>query len=355
MRYKKLGNTDIDISIISLGSMTFGEQNSSAEAFEQMDYASEKGINYFDTAEMYPVYPKKETCGKSEEIIGEWVKTKKNRNKIIIGTKAVSNHPAGIGASKLSWIRGGGETLRFDKENINKAVEGSLKRLKTDYIDLYQLHWPERKVGMFGQLDFEYDLKDYWTPMEEVLENLESLIKAGKVRHVGLSNETPWGVLSFLKISEQKKLPRMMSVQNCYNLLNRVFDIANSEVSIREQCGLLAYSPLAGGRLSGKYMNGIRPKNSRYTMWPGRFSRHLTSRGETAVTKYVKLAKKYNINPCTFANAFVISRPFISSSIVGATSIKNLEDNLMSIDVTLSGEILKEIEEIHLSDPNPCV
>ena len=355
MRYKKLGNTNIDISIIGLGSMTYGEQNSSLEAFEQMNYAFEKGVNYYDTAEMYPVYPKKETCGKSEEIIGDWIKAKKNRSKIIIGTKAASNHPAGIGASKLSWIRSGGETLRFDKENINKAVEGSLKRLKTDYIDLYQLHWPERKVGMFGQLDFEYDSKDYWTPMEEVLENLESLIKVGKVRHVGLSNETPWGVLSFLKISEQKKLPRMMSVQNCYNLLNRVFDIANSEVSIREQCGLLAYSPLAGGRLSGKYMDGIRPKNSRYTMWPGRFSRHLTDRGETAVTKYVKIAKKYNINPCTFANAFVISRPFITSSIVGATSIKNLEDNIKSIDIKLSSEMLKEIEEIHLQDPNPCV
>jgi len=355
MRYRKLGNTDIDLSIIGLGSMTFGEQNSSSEAFEQMDYAAEKGINYFDTAEMYPVYPKKETYGKSEEIIGDWLKIKKNRNKIIIGTKAASNHPEGIGATKLAWIRNGGESLRFDKENLNKAVEESLRRLKTDYIDLYQLHWPERKVGMFGQLDFEYDVKDYWTPMEEVLENLETLIKSGKVRYVGLSNETPWGMLSYLKISEKKKLPRMMSVQNCYNLLNRVFDIANSEVSIREQCGLLAYSPLAGGRLSGKYLNGIRPKNCRYTMWPGRFSRHLTERGEIAVTKYVNLAKKYNIKPSTFANAFIINRPFITSSIVGATSINNLEENIRSIDVNLTDEMLKGIEEIHLSDPNPCV
>jgi aryl-alcohol dehydrogenase-like predicted oxidoreductase len=205
MRFKKLGNSDINISIIGLGTMTFGEQNSPSEAFELMDYADEQGINYFDTAEMYPVYPKKETCGKTEEIIGDWIKIKKNRDKIIIGTKVASNHPTGIGASKLAWIRGGGEKLRFDKENINKAVDGSLKRLKTDYLDLYQLHWPERKVGMFGQLDFEYDPKDYWTPMEEVLENLESLIKSGKVRYVGLSNETPWGILNFLKISEKKK------------------------------------------------------------------------------------------------------------------------------------------------------
>ena len=355
MRFKKLGNSDIDISIIGLGTMTFGEQNSPSEAFEIMDYAVEQGINFFDTAEMYPVYPKKETCGKTEEIIGDWIKIKKNRDKIIIGTKVASNHPTGIGASKLAWIRGGGEKLRFDKENIDKAVDGSLKRLKTDYLDVYQLHWPERKVGMFGQLDFEYDPKDYWTPMEKVLENLESLIKSGKVRYVGLSNETPWGILNFLKIAEKKNLPRMMSVQNCYNLLNRVFDIANSEVSIREQCGLLAYSPLAGGRLSGKYIDGNRPQNCRYTMWPGRFSRHLTSRGETAVKKYVKLAKKYNINPCTLANAFVINRPFVTSSIIGATSIKNLKDNIRSLEINLNKEILKEIEDIHSSDPNPCV
>jgi aryl-alcohol dehydrogenase-like predicted oxidoreductase len=355
MRFKKLGNSDINISIIGLGTMTFGEQNSPSEAFELMDYAAEQGINYFDTAEMYPVYPKKETCGMTEEIIGDWIKIKKNRDKIIIGTKVASNHPTGIGASKLAWIRGGGVKLRFDKENINKAVDGSLKRLKTDYLDIYQLHWPERKVGMFGQLDFEYDPKDYWTPMEEVLENLESLIKSGKVRYVGLSNETPWGILNFLKISEKKNLPRVMSVQNCYNLLNRVFDIANSEVSIREQCGLLAYSPLAGGRLSGKYSNGEMLKNSRYTLWPQRFSRHHTARGEVAISKYVKIAKKYNIIPSTFANAFVNSRPFVTSNIIGATSIKHLEENINSINISLTKEMLSDIEDIHLSDPNPCV
>jgi aryl-alcohol dehydrogenase-like predicted oxidoreductase len=355
MRFKKLGSSEIDLSVISLGTMTFGEQNSPTEAFKLMDFAAENGINYFDTAEIYPVYPKKETCGLSEKIIGDWLKIKKNRNKIIIGSKVASNHPAGIGATKLSWIRDGGEHLRFDKKNMNSAIDGSLKRLKTDYIDIYQLHWPERKVGMFGQLDFEYDPKDYWTPMEVVLENLESLIKSGKVRYVGLSNETPWGILNFLKISEKKNLPRIMSIQNCYNLLNRVYDIANSEVSIRENCGLLAYSPLAGGRLSGKYIAGNRPKNCRYTMWPGRFSRHLTERGEFAVTKYVDLAKKYNIQPCTLANAFVINRPFVTSSIVGATSIKNLKETISAIDINLSNEMLAEIEKIHLSDPNPCV
>ncbi len=355
MQYNKLGTTNLDVSVIGLGSMTFGEQNSESEAFEQMNYANERGVNYIDTAEIYPIYPRQKTCGKTEEIIGKWLITKKNRDKIILGTKIASNHPAGIGATKLTWIRKGGENLRFDKENIVKAVEGSLKRLQTDYIDLYQLHWPERSVGMFGQLDFKYNPSDTWTPIEEVLENLRDLVKSGKIRYVGLSNETPWGILNYLKIADKKKLPRMMTVQNCYSLVNRVFDIANSEVSVREKCGLLAYSPLAGGRLSGKYMNGQRPKNCRYTLWPGRFSRHLTKRGELAITKYVNLAKKYNIAPSTFANAFVISRPFVTSSIIGATSIKNLEENINCIDIKLTDEMLKEIEGIHLSDPNPCI
>jgi aryl-alcohol dehydrogenase-like predicted oxidoreductase len=355
MQYRKVGNTNLNVSAICLGTMTFGEQNSQTEAFEQMDYACERGVNFFDTAEVYPIYPKKETCGKTEEIIGHWLKTKKNREKIILGSKIASNHPTGQGATKLSWIRKGGQNLRFDKENMNKAVEGSLRRLQTDYIDLYQLHWPERSVGMFGQLDFEYDPSDTWTPIEEVLENLNNLVKSGKIRYVGLSNETPWGILNFLKIADKKKLPRMMTVQNCYSLVNRVFDIANSEVSIREQCGLLAYSPLAGGRLSGKYINEQRPKNCRYTLWPGRFSRHLTKRGELAIAKYVNLAKKYNIAPSTFANAFVINRPFVTSSIIGATSKKHLEENINCINIKLTEEMLKEIEDIHLSDPNPCI
>ena len=356
MKYKKLGVTDLEVSAICLGTMTFGEQNSQSEGFEQMNYAVERGINFFDTAEMYPAYPKKETYGKSEEIIGNWLKTKKNRNKIILASKIASGHPKGIGATELAWIRKGGKNLCFDKDNINKAVDDSLKRLQTDYIDLYQLHWPERNVAVFGQLDFKYDPSDTeWTPIEEVLENLDQLVKSGKIRYVGLSNETPWGVINFLQVAREKKLPRMMSVQNGYNLVNRVFDIANSEVSIREKCGLLAYSPLAGGRLSGKYMAGKKPKNSRYTLWPTRFSRHHTARGESAITKYVDLAKKYNIKPSTFANAFVNDRPFVTSNIVGATSIRQLEEDINSIDITLTEEMLKDIEDIHLSDPNPCV
>mgnify|MGYP001170442205 FL=1 len=350
MKYRKLGTTDIDVSVICLGTMTFGEQNSQQEGFDQMDYALERGINFFDTAELYAVMPRKETYGKTEEIIGNWFQQKKNRSKVILASKIASKTE-----NDLTWIRDGAEKLGFDKKNMNAAIDASLQRLQTDYIDLYQLHWPERKVPKFGKLDFEYDPYDNeWTQIEEVLDNLNNLIKSGKIRYIGLSNETPWGVMKFLQVAKEKNLPRMMSIQNVYSLVNRVFDIANSEVSIRENCGLLAYSPLAGGRLSGKYINQ-QPKNARYTLWPSRFDRHHTKRGEMAIAKYVSLAKKYNITPSTFANAYVNDRPFVTSNIIGATTIEQLRENIDSIDITLSNEILHEIEDIHLSDPNPCV
>ena len=350
MKYRKLGTTDLDVSVICLGTMTWGEQNSQKEAFDQMNYSIERGVNFFDTAELYAVMPRKETYGKTEEIIGNWFLEKKNRDKVILASKIASK------SDGLEWIRKGSKHLGFDKKNLNEAIDSSLKRLKTDYIDLYQLHWPERKVPLFGTLDFEYDPNDNdWNQIEEVLENLQSLVKAGKVRYVGVSNETPWGMMKFLEIAEEKNLPRMMSIQNVYSLVNRVFDIANSEVSIREKCGLLAYSPLAGGRLSGKYLNNQNPENARYTLWPRRFSRHHTKRGEVAIEKYVNLAKKYNINPSTFANAFVNDRPFVTSNIIGATSMEQLKENIDSIDTSLSDEILDEIQDIHLSYPNPCV
>ena len=350
MKYRKLGTTDIDVSVICLGTMTFGEQNSQQDGYDQMDYALERGINFFDTAELYAVMPRKETYGKTEEIIGSWFQQKKNRSKVILASKIASKTE-----NDLTWIRDGAEKLGFDKKNMNAAIDASLQRLQTDYIDLYQLHWPERKVPKFGKLDFEYDPYDNeWTQIEEVLDNLNNLIKSGKIRYVGLSNETPWGVMKFLHVAKEKNLPRMMSIQNVYSLVNRVFDIANSEVSIRENCGLLAYSPLAGGRLSGKYINQ-QPTNARYTLWPSRFDRHHTVRGEMAIAKYVDLAKKYNIAPSTFANAYVNDRPFVTSNIIGATTIEQLRENIDSIDITLSNEILHEIEDIHLSDPNPCV
>ena len=347
MKYRKLGNIDLDVSVICLGTMTFGEQNSQKDGFEQMDYAVERGVNFFDTAELYAVMPRKETYGKTEEIIGNWFKEKKNREKIILASK--------ISGNGISWIREGNDNLKFDKKNIDLAIDSSLKRLKTDYIDLYQLHWPERKVPKFGKLDFEYDPYDNeWTQIQEVLETLDRHIKSGKIRYIGLSNETPWGVMKFLQVAQENNLPRMMSIQNVYNLVNRVFDIANSEVAIRENCGLLAYSPLAGGRLSGKYISDS-PKNARYTLWPSNFDRHHTQRGEVAISKYVELAKNNNIAPSTFANAYVNNRPFVTSNIIGATSMAQLKENIDSIDITLSKDILSEIEDIHLSDPNPCV
>ena len=349
MRYRKLGNTDIDVSVICLGTMTFGEQNSQMEGFMQMDYAIDRGVNFFDTAELYAVMPRKETYGRTEEIIGNWFRERKNRDKVILATKVASK------SDGLNWIRQGSKNLGFDRKNMNLAVDSSLKRLKTDYIDLYQLHWPERSVPKFGELDFKYDPNDQWTNIEEVLENLNSLVKAGKIRHVGLSNETPWGMMKFLEYSKDKNLPRMVSIQNVYSLVNRVFDIANSEVSIRENCGLLAYSPLAGGRLSGKYIGNKKPKKARYTIWPRRFSRHHTTRGEIAIESYFNLANKYGIAPSTFANSFVNDRPFVTSNIIGATTMDQLKENIDSIEIKLSKEILDQIEDIHLSDPNPCV
>ena len=345
MKYTFLPSTNIKVSKICLGTMTFGNQNSEKEGFDQMDLATDMGVNFIDTAELYPVPATAELYADTEKIIGKWMSKKNNRDQIVLATKI-----AGPG-DYTKHIRKNG----FSKNALISAVDGSLKRLKTDYIDLYQLHWPERKVPKFGKLDFEYDPYDNeWTSIIEVLENLDRHIKSGKIRYVGLSNETPWGVMKFLQAAKENNLPRMMSIQNVYNLVNRVFDVANSEVSVREQCGLLAYSPLAGGRLSGKYINE-NPQNSRFNLWPRNFDRHHTKRGEIAIYKYVELAKKYNISPSTFANAYVNNRSFVTSNIIGATSINQLKENIDSIDITLSKDILNEIENIHLSDPNPCV
>ena len=349
MKYRKLGTTDLEVSVICLGTMTWGEQNNQEDGFKQMDYAVERGINFFDTAEVYSIPTRAETYGKTEEIIGNWFAQNNKRKDVILATKICAKSEGN------SWIRDGGPNLIFDKKNINEAVDGSLKRLKTDYIDLYQLHAPERKVPKFGKLDFEYDPEDSWVELEEVLSCLQDLIKQGKVRNIGVSNETPWGVMKYMKLSEEKNLPRMMSIQNVYSLVNRIFDIHNSEVSIRENCGLLAYSPLAGGRLSGKYIGGKNPPNTRFTLWANRFDRHNTMRGENAIEKYVNLSKKHGIAPSTFANAFVNDRPFVTSNIIGATTMEQLKENIDSIDFTLSNDILKEIEDIHLYDPNPCV
>ena len=344
MNYKKLGNTNLDVSTICLGTMTWGEQNTQAEGFEQMNYALEKGINFFDTAELYAIPPKKETYGKTEEIIGNWFNERNNREEIILATK--------ISGPGLSWIRGGGN--QFDKKNLNEAVNGSLKRLQTDYIDLYQLHWPERKSNYFGKLGYEHKDDNDWNGFEEILDCLNEIIKSGKIKYVGLSNETAWGLSKFIEISKSKNLPRMMSVQNPYNLLNRTYEIGLAETSIRENSGLLAYSPLASGVLSGKYRNGNLPDGSRMKLFGDRFPRYKTVNATGAVEEYYKISKKYNLDLSQMSLKFCEIQPFTTSIIIGATTMEQLKTDVESVNVKLSNEIIKEINEVQKIYPNPC-
>jgi len=345
MNYKKLGTTDLDVSTICLGTMTWGEQNSQEEGFEQMDYALEKGINFFDTAELYAVPPKKETYGKTEEIIGNWFNTKKNREKIILATKIAGNG--------LSWIRNGG--FQYDEKNITEAIEKSLARLKTDYIDLYQLHWPERKSNYFGKLAYQHqEQEEEWNDFEKILIILNKFIKQGKIRHIGLSNETAWGLSKFLEISKIKNLPRIASIQNPYNLLNRTHEVGLAEISVREKSGLLAYSPLASGYLSGKYRNGQMPKNSRMDLFFEFWPRYRTPNAEKVIDEYFKISKKYNLNLAQMSLKFCEIQPFMTSVIIGATTMEQLKINIESVNVNLSEEIIKEINEVQKIYPNPC-
>jgi len=343
MKFKKLGNTDLEVSLICLGTMTWGTQNSEKDAFEQMDYSISKGINFFDTAELYSVPPTADSFGKTEEIIGNWFKERKNREKIILASKV-----AGPGCD---WIRGGGNS--FDKKKMEEAIDGSLKRLKTDYIDLYQLHWPERSTNFFGRRDYLYNNKEgHWNSFEDILEALKKFIKSGKIRHIGVSNETPYGLSRYLEISKNKNAPRMMSVQNPYNLVNRTYEIGMSEISIREKCGLLVYYPLAAGALSGKYKNGNMPKDSRMALFKG-WERHLNPLAMKAYDEYFKVAKDFNLTMVQLAQAFVNSRPFVTSNIIGATTMDQLKENVESIDIEFTNEMMERVNEIHNSNPNP--
>ena len=344
MNFRKLGNTNIKVSTICLGTMTWGEQNTQNEAFKQMDYAIDQGINFFDTAELYAVPPKKETYGKTEEIIGNWFNLKKNRNKVILATK--------IAGPGLDWIRGGGN--QFDKKNLTIAVERSLKRLQTDYIDLYQLHWPERKSNYFGKLGYEHDDDKEWNNFEDILESLNEIINSGKVNYIGLSNETAWGLSKFLEISKSKNLPKIMSIQNPYNLLNRTFEIGLAETSIREKSGLLAYSPLASGIMSGKYRNGAMPDGSRMKLFSHRFPRYKTKNAINAVEEYYKIAKKYNLNLSQMSLKFCELQPFVTSVIIGATTMDQLKTDIESVNVNLDDEVIKEINEVQKIYTNPC-
>ena len=344
MNYKKLGNTDIDVSTICLGTMTWGEQNTQEEGFEQMDYALDEGVNFWDTAELYAIPPKKNTYGKTEEVIGNWFQKSKKREKVILATK--------VSGPGLSWIRGGGN--QFDDKNLNEAVNDSLKRLKTDYIDLYQLHWPERKSNFFGKLGYEHEDKNEWNKFEDILVSLNKIVKAGKIRHVGLSNETAWGLSKFLEISNRENLPRMMSVQNPYSLLNRTYEVGLAEISIRERSGLLAYSPLAFGFLTGKYRNQELPENSRMKLFGEKFVRYKTENGQLAIEKYYEIAKKHQLDFAQMSLKFCEVQPFITSVIIGATTMDQLKINIESVNIKLSDDVIQEINEIQKIYPNPC-
>ena len=345
MNYKKLGNTELDVSTICLGTMTWGEQNTQKEAFEQMDYSLENGVNFWDTAELYSVPPKAETFGHTEIIIGNWFEKTKKRDKVIIATKVCGN-------TSNKYIRGGGNN--FGKNKISQALDESLKRLKTDYIDLYQLHWPERNTNFFGKHGYEHDENDKgWTPFEEILESLEKFINQGKIRHIGLSNETAWGLSKFLELSKLKDLPRMMSVQNPYNLLNRTYEVGLAEISVREKSGLLAYSPLAFGYLTGKYRNNNLPEKSRMKLFKD-FTRYKNENGQKAIDEYYNISKKFNVDFTHMSLKFCEIQPFVTSVIIGATTMEQLKTNIESVNVTLTDEIINEINKIQKKYPNPC-
>lgn len=325
--------------------MTWGRQNTQEEGFEQMDYALDQGINFFDTAELYPIPAKKEFYAVTEEIIGNWFKKTGNRDKVVLASKIAG--PGNPGA----FIRNDG----FSKEALIQAVEGSLQRLQTDHIDLYQLHWPERNTNYFGQRGYNAHALDMWEDnIHQILETLRDLIAEGKIRHVGLSNETPWGTMRFLEESKvHRTLPRMKTIQNPYNLLNRLFEVGLSEISIREQIGLMAYSPLGFGVLSGKYLEEVPPRKGRITLFPN-YNRYSGDTAVEATKKYAELAQKHGLSMAQMALAFVNTRPFVTSNIIGATSMEQLKENIGSIDVNLSDEVLKGIEEIHNAIPNPA-
>ena len=345
MQYKKLGKTNVDVSLICLGTMTWGEQNTEQEAFSQMDYALENGINFFDTAELYSVPPRKETFGSTEIIIGNWLRNKKCREKIILATKVV-------GRSGMKWFRG--KETRLNEEQITEAIDGSLKRLQTDYIDLYQLHWPDRKANFFGKLGYEHFEENDIIDIKEQLEVLDKLVKKGKIRFIGLSNETPWGLMKFLSLSDKYDLPRVVSVQNPYSLLNRSYEVGMAEISMRESCGLLAYSPLAFGMLTGKYDDNSFPDGARLTLFGDMFTRYTKEKGKKESKKFNYLAKQSGLSPSQMALAFVNSRDFVTSNIIGATSVDQLVENVNSFEITLDDDLISEIEKINQENPYPC-
>ncbi|WP_417761413.1 NADP(H)-dependent aldo-keto reductase [Shewanella sp.] len=344
MEYRRIPHTSLDVSQLCLGTMTWGQQNSQADAFAQLDCAIGAGINFIDTAEMYPVPPKSETQGATETILGEYLRSRKNRDKLIIATKVA-------GPGRCDYIR---PNMALDWNNIHAAVDASLERLGIDTIDLYQIHWPQRHTNFFGEMYYPDAPRETKSSILESLEALAEVIRMGKVRYIGVSNETPWGVMKYLQLAEKHSLPRIVTVQNPYSLLNRSYEVGMSEVSHREELPLLAYSPLAFGTLTGKYLNGQSPENARLTLFE-RFSRYTgTEQAIKATEAYVNLAHKLNLSPAQLALAWVNSRPFVGSNIIGATSVAQLEQNIGSLELVLTPEILADLEAISTEFRIPC-
>ncbi|MDO9127444.1 MAG: aldo/keto reductase [Parvibaculum sp.] len=345
MEYRELGRTGLKVSSICLGTMTWGQQNTEAQGHEQMDYALGKGVNFFDTSEMYAVPPRPDTQGATEKIIGSWFKARKNRDKVILATKVA-------GRSPMNWLRDDGAGTEQSPAQLREAVDKSLKRLQTDYIDLYQLHWPDRPINLFGGFGYKH-IEGECHPIGEILETLQEIVKSGKVRFIGLSNETPWGTMTFLHHAKTKGLPRVQSIQNAYNLLNRTFELGGSEIAHRDGVGLLAYSPLAQGYLTGKYQNGALPEGSRKALF-NRLQRYESPQADRAIDAYLAVAKKHGLDPAQMANQFATTRPFVTSNIIGATTMEQLKLAVTSTEVKWTEELEKDIDAVHLSQPNPA-
>ncbi|MAW32842.1 MAG: NADP(H)-dependent aldo-keto reductase [Proteobacteria bacterium] len=348
MNSNRIGNSELVVSEICLGTMTFGEQNTESEAHEQLDYATANGVNFIDAAEMYPVPPRAETQGLTESYVGSWLKRQK-RDKLVIASKVT-----GPGRG-FQWVRNGAGANAIDLKSIETALDGSLRRLQTDYIDLYQIHWPDRYVPNFGEWSFDPAKERSTIPIVNQLEALETQVKKGKIRYIGLSNETPWGILEFLRIAKKHKLPAIVSTQNAYNLLNRSFESGLSEVSHQENVPLLAYSPLAFGHLTGKYFQDTVDSSARLSLFPKFGARYEKPNVPTASRAYAELAEKYNLSPAVLAVAFVCSRWFVASNIIGATNIQQLKENLTSAEVSLAPDLIGEIDNLHLRYTNPAV
>jgi len=347
MEFRTLGRTGLQVSLIGLGTMTFGEQNTEADGHAQLDYAVDHGVNLIDTSEMYPVPPRGETYGATERIIGTWLRRSGKRQNVVLCSKV-----AGPGRSlNVSHVRGGAN--RLDRANIVEALDASLRRLQTDYLDLYQLHWPDRSTNFFGRLGYQHVEQEDTVPLEETLEVLTELVQAGKVRHIGVSNETPWGLHRYLQLAHERGLARVASIQNPYNVLNRSFEVGLAEIAIREGVGLLAYSPLGFGTLTGKYLDGARPAEGRLVRWT-RFARYSGEVAERTTAAYVAIARRHGLDPAHMALAFVNRQPFVTSTLIGATTMEQLAANVASVNVRLSDEVLTAIEQIHKAQSNPC-